>query len=150
MFRKLFLALALALLPACLSPSETLTAEGLVLRSGTSFGMCMGYCVTELTVTSDELRLVETSRDPAQAERVRRAALAPGEWEEILALANAESLEGLAEVLGCPDCADGGAEWIEVEHQGEKRRVTFEYGSEVEPIQPLVDKARELRDRFPR
>ena len=149
MFRKLILAASLALLPACVSPSDTLTAEGLVLRSGTSFGMCMGYCVTELTVTQDELRFVEASREPVR-ERTRRAALAPGEWEEILALANPSALEALPEVIGCPDCADGGAEWVEVEHEGRKRRVTFQYGSTVEGIQPLVDKARELRERFPR
>jgi hypothetical protein len=151
MLRKLLLVASLALLPACVSPSETLTGEeGVVFRSGTSFGMCMGYCVSELTVTPDELLLVETSRDPAQATRTRRLPLGEEEWEEILALVQPSELEGLPEVLGCPDCADGGAEWIEVEHDGGKRRVTFEYGSTVEPIQPLVAKARELRERFPR
>ena len=150
MLRKLLLVASIALLPACVSPSDTLTTEGLVLRSGTSFGMCMGYCVSELTVTPDELLFVETSRDPAQATRTRRLPLGPGEWEAILALVHPSDLEALPETIGCPDCADGGAEWIEVEQDGAKRRVTFQYGHDVERIQPLVDKARELRGRFPR
>ena len=150
MLRKLLIVLSLAALPACASPIDTFSPEGLVLCAGTSFGMCLGYCVAELTVTPDELLFVETSRDPAQPERTRRAALAPGEWEEILTLVDPSDLEALPEVIGCPDCADGGAEWVEVEHEGGKRRVTFEYGATVERIQPLVARARELRERFPR
>ena len=150
MLRMLLLAGLLALLPACASPADTLTEEGLVLRSGTSFGMCGGYCSSELTVTPDEILFVETSRDPERPPRTRRLPMDQAEWEEILAAARASSLEGLPEVIGCPDCADGGAEWIEVEHEGVKRRVTFEYGSAHEPIQPIVEKARELRERFPR
>jgi hypothetical protein len=150
MVRKLLLVASLALLPGCVSPAETLSADGVVLRAGTSFGMCLGYCVTELTVTPDEVRLVESSRSPSQADRTRRLPLAQGEWEAIAALAKPSTLDGLPEVIGCPDCADGGAEWIEVERDGEKRRVTFEYGSTVQGIQPLVEKARELRERFPR
>ena len=149
MLRKLLLVASLALFPGCLSPAETLTSEGLVLRSGTSFGMCLGYCTTELTVTPDEIRLVERSRDPALPERTRRLPLDGEEWEAILSEAGSAPLEGLPEVFGCPDCADGGAEWIEVERDGERRRVTFEHGATVEPIQPLIEKARELRERFP-
>ena len=150
MLRKLLLAGLVALLPACASPSDTLTTEGLVLRSGTSFGMCGGYCNTEMTVAPDEILFVETSREPGLSPRTRRLPIDPAEWEAILAAARASSLEGLPEVIGCPDCADGGAEWIEIEHEGVKRRVTFEYGSTHEPIQPIVAKTRELRERFPR
>ena len=34
----------------------------------------------------------------------------------------------MPETIGCPDCADGGAEWIEIKlANGEKHKVTFEY-----------------------
>ena len=152
MLRNLIFAACLGFAAACTGPADT--AELLAdtrIRAGTAFGMCLGYCMTELRVAPDEVLFVESSRDPAKyPDRVRRAALQPGEWEEIVALARPSQLEGLKEVYGCPDCADGGAEWIEVESGGTRRRVTFEYGSRVEPIQPLIDKARALRQRFPR
>lgn len=32
------------------------------------------------------------------------------------------------EVFGCPDCADGGSEWIELQSQsGASRKIVFEY-----------------------
>ena len=37
----------------------------------------------------------------------------------------------LPETIGCPDCADGRAEWLEIElMNGEKHKVTFEYRNE--------------------
>ena len=152
MLRKVILTACLTLTAACTAPSGAMSlVDGLVVRAGTSFGMCLGYCTTELTVTPEEILFVERSRNPAEhPERTRRAALGAGEWEEIVSLAGRAPLEGLQEVYGCPDCADGGADWIEVERDGVRRRVTFEHGSTVERIQPLIEKARELRERFPR
>jgi hypothetical protein len=151
MLRKLFLAAALLLLPACVSPSGTASADGVLLRSGTSFGMCMGYCSTELQVTADELVFVERSRDPGQSpERTRRLPLSTAEWQEIASLVDPTRIARLPDVLGCPDCADGGAEYIQIEHSGVTHRVTFEYGDSIASIQPLLDKTRELRARFPR
>jgi hypothetical protein len=42
-------------------------------------------------------------------------------------------------VIGCPDCADGGGEWIEVSVAGESHRVTFDNGANIEAIQPLIE-----------
>jgi hypothetical protein len=153
MLRKLMLAALVPLAAACTAtPSTTSeTLEGVVVRAGTSFGMCMGYCTTELRIAPDEVLFIESGRDPAaNPERTRRAALRPGERDDLLPLAGPALSGGLQEVYGCPDCADGGAEWVEVERAGERRRVTFEYGSTVGPIQPLIAKTRELRERFPR
>ena len=33
----------------------------------------------------------------------------------------------LPETYGCPDCADGGAEFIEIENDGKVQRVTYDY-----------------------
>jgi hypothetical protein len=45
---------------------------------------------------------------------------------------------------GCPDCADGGAEWLEIDG----KRVTLEFRSDLEPIRPLLQQVRALRARF--
>ncbi len=55
-------------------------------------------------------------------------------------------LEG---ILGCPDCADGGAEWIEVElRNGNTHKVTFEYENEPPEMKGYIGKLRELISHF--
>ena len=71
------------------------------------------------------------------------------EWSEIETLLEADGLEGLNEVYGCPDCADGGAEWIEIDEGGSPRRVTFEFGGTVPRAEAHIVKVREIRSRFP-
>ena len=44
----------------------------------------------------------------------------------------------LERVYGCPDCADGGAEWIAVEAEERSHRVTFERSDPPEGIAPLA------------
>ena len=50
--------------------------------------------------------------------------------------------------IGCPDCADGGAEWIEIDSMDGVKRVTFENGQTVNGIEPLVEKLRQLRNQY--
>ena len=151
--KPILLLLALLLGAACSgadTPSAALRGEPLVIRAGTSFGMCLGYCATEMRIDGREIVFTRTgTRDaaahPPQTERVR---ISETEWAELMALADARAFAGLREVYGCPDCADGGAEWVEVERGGQARRVTFEYGAQVPEIQPLVEKLRQIRARL--
>lgn len=152
MGRWVGMALCLALTAACSGAPIASLAVGqeLVVRSGTSFGFCLGYCVRELRVTADWAQLTETARDPVRnPPRVRSLPISAQEWSRISALADPARFQGLQEVYGCPDCADGGAEWVEVEQGGERRRVTFEHGRSVPGIQPLVEELRRIRERFP-
>lgn len=151
MLRSITLALAVLLLTsACGAPFEALRAGGdLVIRGGTSFGMCHGLCATELRIDGTEAVFVQKSRDPGTRPVTRTLQLDEAEWRALEAAAARAAFEGLQEVYGCPDCADGGAEWVEVSWGGETRRVTFEYGATVERIQPLIDRLRTIRQRFP-
>lgn len=119
----------------------------LELTSGTSFGMCGGYCVTELRVDSISITLTETSQVTDLPPRVRTLPLSPSEWERLQGRVDTAAFRALEGVHGCPDCADGGAEWIQLETD-EPIRVTFEYGAELEGITALQAEVRELRGRF--
>ena len=44
----------------------------------------------------------------------------------------------LKEIIGCPDCLDGGAEWIEVSCDGKAHRVEFDYHAPPSAISHLV------------
>jgi hypothetical protein len=152
MTRTVWLLFALVALTGCKVMDTTAfgaSQEPLVVRSGTSFGMCIGYCVTELRVESERLVLTRTSRDEAKyPKQTETKELSREEWEAVTRLVEQSAFGMLEEAYGCPDCADGGAEWIEVERDGVQQRVTFEYGKSVAGIEELIAKLRELRARF--
>jgi hypothetical protein len=134
---------------------ETDSFRALVLESGTSFGFCVGYCRTVLVVDSPRVTLTEIHMQyltptGAQPDRTRSITLSSSEWSELRASLDVAALKRLAGVHGCPDCADGGAEWIEVQTTGGLVRVTFEYGDVLDGIAPLQAEIRALRARFPR
>lgn len=120
------------------------------VRAGTSFGMCLGYCRTELSLEGDTAVLLhrgwnEETHPPLE----QRLLLVPADRERLLAAADVEALGAVPAVIGCPDCADGGAEWVEVEHGGRRVRVTLEHGAEVREIASLLREIRSIRSRFP-
>jgi hypothetical protein len=151
-------ALAIAVLleaAACAEPAPPIAGIGalnaLALSTGTSFGMCAGYCVTELTIEEDAVRLTETgSRSANLPPRVRTLPLGATERERIRSLIDVPELAQLQGVHGCPDCADGGTEWIQLRRGSDTIRVTFEFGRDLTPIAELQAALREQRLRFPR
>lgn len=94
---------------------------------GESFGMCRGYCHKSLTVTKKQMILLEKAvRKPEEfPERVIAKKTPPDIWNKLLKLVNFEKFEALPKVIDCPDCADGGSEWIELWHASGKKLVTF-------------------------
>ena len=59
-----------------------------------------------------------------------------------------EALDTLADVIGCPDCGDGGAEWVEKSVIGITKRVTIECGAQIEELAELLEVLRPLRSQF--
>ena len=59
-----------------------------------------------------------------------------------------ENFRLLDDRIGCPDCADGGAEWIQVNWSGQNKRVTFENGQLIKGFEGLVVKLRDLRNKY--
>lgn len=124
--------------------------DGAVIRWGTSFGECIGYCSQEVEVTPTLARLTRTSSDPSHyPTRVEEHNVSAGTWEDLRAEVEASGIASLADVYGCPDCADGGAEWVEVETPGSKKKVLFEAGDPPSGVASLVDVLRSVRSGFP-
>jgi hypothetical protein len=145
----------LAALASCGTTDIPLLRNGvdiqpLQLTSGTSFGMCGGYCVTELSIDTLGVTLTETSQVQDLPPRVRTLPLSARDWDHLAVAVDTAAIHELEGVHGCPDCADGGAEWIQFGPSGAAVRVTFEFGAELDGIEPLQVVIRELRSRFPR
>ncbi len=50
----------------------------------------------------------------------------------------------LDEIIGCPDCADGGAEWIEIRTIEKTQKVTFGYMNEPSVVNNYIDELRAI------
>ena len=154
-FRARFLILALAAmgLSACASTPETLSQLAVTqVVSTTSFGMCAGYCATRLEITQHEAVLTRDGRSgrggTAKPDQRFTAPISESEWQEIARLAESVNMGELPDVIGCPDCADGGAEGLTIARGAGEESVSFDYGATVAQAQPLLERVRALRERM--
>lgn len=125
--------------------------DGVVLFSGTSFGECLGYCVTELTVRGMQAEIVYSgwNRDGAPEPVRHSRTLSAAERNALDRAFDRVAFQRADAVYGCPDCADGGAEWVGVAEGDEEERVTFEYGRSVREVAAFIEVMRDLRGSFP-
>ena len=114
----------------CSACSDELGSDGEIVevRYGTAFGECIGYCLQNLTIDEssiaytksgwvDSIRAVTCSED-----------LSVDVWRSLTNSIDMQGFYELPETIGCPDCADGGAEWLMIEAaSGRIHKVTFEY-----------------------
>ncbi len=120
------------------------------INSGTSYGECWGYCLYELEQNGLDIHyeVYGWGEDPEYPTLNIDDTITIAQWQSILNSFNFEEFTLLQEVYGCPDCADGGAEWIEITHEGITKRVTFEAYDTIPNHDELVVLLRELRDYY--
>lgn len=146
--------LAAGLLALALGACTTAPAPAGVQRvvSTTSFGMCVGYCSTRLEISESGAVLTRSARGGRggganMPDQRFEARLTAAEWREISDLAARTNLSGLPDTIGCPDCADGGAESLTIAGASE-RTITFDHGAAIAQAQPLLERVRALRERL--
>ena len=149
--KSFFLLFVLSLfLGSCQISGPDDPASGVTqIRSGTSFGFCIGYCITELVVESRSSQLTRRAWDRGRQDppdQLLEKEFSRETWQKLTALVDFEILDGMSEVYGCPDCADGGSEWIEVTSGDRTKKVLFEFNAVLEPISALVDTLRSIRE----
>lgn len=140
--------LALAVVASACDSSPSASSSATAFRATTSFGFCLGYCRTSLEITPEEMVFTEESPRGELPPVRRTARLTAGEWNELVVAVDRSALERLPGTLGCPDCADGGAESLGVIATDWRKEVTFEFGAPVPELQPLLARVRALRERF--
>jgi hypothetical protein len=129
----ILIVLTIAVLPSCTNEIYNNIAR---INYGTSFGECVGFCKREVTIISVNATFNCYSWYPTTQTVTNTLILDSTKLDSISRL-NTSSFFELPEVIGCPDCADGGAEWLEIElTTGETHKVTFEYYKEPDFIKP--------------
>ena len=134
---------------SCQTDYEKVEVNDIAIKTGIFFGFCGGYCKSEVEIVNRDVVFIASSwSDPNYPDTMLNGNISIQEWDSLIESVNMDSLLLLDDIIGCPDCADGGGEWIEITKADTLKRVTFEYGETVEPIQSLIEKVRVIRERF--
>ena len=130
-------------------PSTPESNSDIVINSGSSFGFCGGYCIREIQITSKKVVFEARSwGDENYPDKRIEGSISLNDWSLLIELVDMNILLSYEDIIGCPDCADGGAEWIQIQTTDTLKKVLFEYGDSLAAIQPLLDKMRSLREQY--
>ena len=126
------------------------SGETLAIKTGSSFGMCTGYCFTELSIDSENTVFYATGRsseDRQNYPNITKETKTDNKlWLELKVLVDSSrsKFNSLSDTIGCPDCTDGGAHWIEISEGDKIKRVTYDAGESLSGVEDIVIKIREL------
>jgi hypothetical protein len=113
--------------------------EVIQIRYGTTFGFCLGYCKKDLTLKSGSETFQATGWLDTIPIKTCTESLDNSTWDSLRTGMDIKSFFNLPVTIGCPDCADGGAEWIEVGLNNTNiHKVTFEYWNEPAELKNYV------------
>jgi hypothetical protein len=122
--------------------------EILSIKHGSSFGMCNGYCFNEYTYNDSSA--IKCSKGWGRTDlsnypdKFDTTDFSSKDWDKLLLTIDTATFYALSEIIGCPDCADGGAEWVEIVTKDKTVKVTFEFGNNVTDISGLLAFLREI------
>ncbi|WP_424963284.1 hypothetical protein [Ekhidna sp.] len=134
-----------ALLSNC--QEQVQSSEVIEIEFGTSFGMCAGYCIQTLKISEQEVsKTVIPRMDQNLTEKTCSAA--SNGFSSLLSKVDLVAFMDLEETIGCPDCADGGAEWIKISTPERSKKVTYEFGKEPDAVKSFIGDIRELYDQL--
>lgn len=119
--------------------------DDLVIRSGWSFGLCVDNCTGSAEIRQDGATLLVGGRkDMTLPQAGTWTPVSAREWESLLA-----TFQTLPDVIvGCPDCADEGREWIEIEHKGNKKRLVTSCNAVIADARQFQQEVRAIRGRL--
>lgn len=123
----------------------------LSISTGTSFGECAGYCFNQIEISSKKIIISKKylgTDNKSFPDINKEETFSEAEWSNLVNLVDLNKFNSLKEVIGCPDCADGGAEWVEITNENNKKKVTFEFNKSVNEIDNLLKSLRELRNKY--
>lgn len=115
---------------------------------GSSFGMCVGYCSNNLLISDLKLTFSKMKNGQASDTKTCSKTISEADVNAIKNDLNMEKVSALPETIGCPDCADGGAEWIAINADGKQYKITYEYGKAPKELEAAVARLKVLRDSF--
>ena len=123
-------------------------APSIRIEMGAFFCECIGNCsyTFEVSATTQSFQVHEWCTENSTVVRSCSRPIEEQDFQNLSNLVDWEAFNALEEVIGCPDCADGGGQWIEIARGNETYRVTYEYGNPPALLQPLANALAPLQD----
>ncbi|MFB6317514.1 hypothetical protein [Saccharicrinis sp. FJH54] len=114
--------------------------QNMKVKYGTSFGECLGYCSSTMTLTRGQLDFLYESLNTDTLPDIDCSMRIPADsTNKVLDYVSKPLFYYMESVYGCPDCADGGTEWISIEDNYFYKKIKFEYMNEPEQLTGLVN-----------
>jgi hypothetical protein len=130
---------------------DTTKLSNITIKNGQSFGICIGKCYAEMVILGNKVefkvkeRIFEDNRIVTK-DYSYLDGISSSKITSIHNILDLDKFWNLKDTYGCPDCADGGSEWIEIiNEKGESKSVKFEFGKTVPGIESLIISLREER-----
>ena len=120
------------------------SSDILFIKHGTSFGECSGYCFNETKFTKNLIINIGKSwnKDPDKTDTLK---MEMNNWKNMINAIDIKAFYMLPYKIGCPDCTDGGAEWLIVGTKDNEWKVEFEYGSNTVTTKKLLSIIRQIK-----
>jgi hypothetical protein len=132
--------------PRAVENKQAPDSTGIVsIETGTFYGECTEYCWTELLMRPSTATLVSSAWKDRPPKVTERRELSSAAWSKLVGAVDKAAFLALPEVIGCPDCTDGGGEWIEIDFGSAKKRVTFQANAAVPALDGLTAELRPVR-----
>lgn len=117
------------------------------IEFGTSFGSCIGYCENTVSFTSEEIsKVLKATRSKELPEKQCKKTW--NDFSKLTSKVDLKSFLSLEETIGCPDCADGGAEWIEITTSEGSKKVMYEHGKNPSEVKSFISTLRKHFDEL--
>lgn len=137
-------------LQACEDDKINSNADLEYIKYGTSFGECLGYCRKNIEITPSETVFEKSGWD--QEGSLPTIKLSENTdvdfWQQLMDSIDFDAFVHLDSIIGCPDCADGGAEYIEIKLMDTLWKVVFEYSNEPQEVQNYIELLRNTLHSF--
>jgi hypothetical protein len=115
----------------------------LLIKHGISFGMCEGYCYNEATYSKSKIIKFSKAwikgKETEQPDKNDTTKITDTIWSELTKSINLKKFYKLPVVIGCPDCTDGGQEWLEIVTNKKTYKVEIEYGAEINELKKIFN-----------
>jgi hypothetical protein len=142
--RVLLVCFSLFLMSSSCEKQNIASLDVMEINSGKRFGFCMGYCSTSVTLTPSLTIFRSTpTRHSELSEIICTTATQSNRWQEVVNTID-DAFFALDTVIGCPDCVDQGAEFVEVRTATQQHSIRFDPGLG-QDIHPIVSVLRDLR-----
>ncbi|MFK5968555.1 MAG: hypothetical protein QM487_00275 [Candidatus Marithrix sp.] len=104
------------------------------VKFGHYFGMCGGYCQTEVIITATTITFKKSGWQQFLPEITIKSQNTKEDWTDLIGLIDYPTFAALPSVLGCPDCVDQGGYFIEIHYEERQKRIDLSINAGIEAL----------------